>query len=181
MVLDAVIELFERGVIEPAVEEVSSISGVSTRSLYRYFGHREGLIDAAMWHLVEREESSQPLDLGEGTLEQRVATFVNHRLEMFRRVAPIVRATKRLSRPATLDQPRVADPPIFSLGPSTAFAAEFGAVDPSLRRVVEAIADMAFQFESLDFLMQTFEFETPAVAAVLQRHLHQQLDPINIP
>lgn len=97
-VLDAVIALFDAGRVEPAVDEVSELSGVSTRSIYRYFRHREGLIDAAVWHLVDRVEADLALDVGDGSLDARIAVFVGHRLSVFARIAPLVRASKRLAR-----------------------------------------------------------------------------------
>ena len=47
-VLDAVHQLFVEGHHEPAAEEVAARSGVSLRSIYRYFPDREQLLVAAL-------------------------------------------------------------------------------------------------------------------------------------
>ena len=47
-VLDAVLELFSEDAASPAPDDVAARSGVSLRSVYRYFDDMETLIRAAM-------------------------------------------------------------------------------------------------------------------------------------
>ena len=53
-VLDAVIEIFEEGDIDPSVDSVAERAGVSNRSIYRYFDHRDHLMRAAVTHAMRR-------------------------------------------------------------------------------------------------------------------------------
>jgi AcrR family transcriptional regulator len=203
-VLDAVIALFDAGQVEPTVDEVSERSGVSTRSIYRYFRHREGLIDAAVWHLVDRVEADLALHVEDGPLDARIAVFVGHRLSVFARIAPLVRASKRLARTLPgqqrlrdqsdgqhndaqhndegLDDRRVGDPDgprlLFAIAPSVAFTDDFAYLDPASRKIAEISADAMFQFDTLDGLAQTLASEPTLMALVLERHLKQQIAPV---
>src|SRR5437764_99636 len=51
-VLDAVIALFEEGHVRPTPEAVAERSGVSVRSVYRYYEDRDDLIRADTHRLV---------------------------------------------------------------------------------------------------------------------------------
>ena len=186
-VLDAVICLFDAGHAEPAVEEVSAASGVSTRSIYRYFHHREGLIDAAVWHLVDRVEADGVQRVSDGPLDRRIAAFVNNRLSVFARIAPLVRASKRLARPLSGAprsgdesddlRPNIADGhrSLFAVAPSIAFAGDFDRGDSASRKIAEISADAMFRFDTLDDLAETLASDPTLMATVLERHLRQQI------
>lgn len=187
VVLDVVVELFESGHADPAVEEVAEQSGVSTRSIYRYFRHREGLIDAALRHLVDRVDSEMPLEAGDGTLENRIVRFVDHRLDVHQRIAPLARASRRASGPLgepSADAENPADDQIIGdvavhpgCGPmaTACFEVEFAMLPPESRRSAEVATEMAFQFESLEFLLHSFGGDRPSTAIVLVGHLRQHL------
>jgi len=53
-VLDAVIELFSEGVLEPTPDDVAARVGLSARSVYRYFVDRDALLRAAIDRSFER-------------------------------------------------------------------------------------------------------------------------------
>src|SRR6478609_12060550 len=83
-VLDAVHELFVEGEIVPTVEDVAARSGVSPRSVYRYFPDSRALLGAA---LTRRIEVAEPLweleDVGRGSLDDRIQRLVAHRLALY--------------------------------------------------------------------------------------------------
>ena len=92
-VLDAVHELFVEGQIVPTVEDVAARSGVSPRSVYRYFPDSRALLGAA---LTRRIEVAEPLwqleDVGQGSLDDRVERLVAHRVALYEASAPTIRA-----------------------------------------------------------------------------------------
>ena len=55
-VLDVVIEMFAEDSLFPSMEQVAQRSGLSLRSLYRYFADPEALHEAAVRHHRERIE-----------------------------------------------------------------------------------------------------------------------------
>jgi AcrR family transcriptional regulator len=92
-VLDAVHELFAEGNLVPTAEDVAQRSGVSLRSVYRYFEDMEALLRAAIARRVAKVEHLFVLpDLGVGPFPDRVERFVAHRLVLYDRLAPTVRA-----------------------------------------------------------------------------------------
>ena len=76
-VLDAVLELFEEGNMNPGVHEVADRSGVSLRSVYRYFEDLDELITAAIDRHLER---TRPLFVIERIGEVRIVAHRPFRL-----------------------------------------------------------------------------------------------------
>jgi AcrR family transcriptional regulator len=176
-VLDAVVELFEAGNTEPAVEDVSALSGVSSRSIYRYFHHRDELVRAAMWHLRARVEPQMRLvDIGEGPLDERIDNFVAHRLAVFAMLAPITRAARRSANSLDLSSEEFgAFQMVLRQQFLDQFAPEFSTrAGQVLTRAVVA-AEIAFQFDSLEYLFTSFEGNTDEMGHLLGRQLRIHL------
>ncbi len=92
-VLDTVHEMFVEGNFSPSIEEVAARSGVSLRSVYRYFEDSEELLRMAIARRVSLVEKEFVLpDAGVGPLPQRITTIVNHRLVLHAKLGPSVRA-----------------------------------------------------------------------------------------
>ena len=176
-VLDAVVELFEAGNTEPAVEDVSDLSGVSSRSIYRYFHHRDELVRAAMWHLMARVETQMPLaDIGKGSLDERIDSFVKHRLAVFTVLAPITRAARRSAHSLDLTSEEFeAGQLVLREQFLDQFAPEFSTLSgQALMRAVVA-AELAFQFESFEYLYTSWEGNLDEVGYLLGRQLRIHL------
>ena len=95
LVLDAVIELFSEDQLIPSTQAVADRSGVSLRSIYRYFDDQEALLRAAIARHFERMEPLATVpDLGEGPLEERIERLVATRLRLYRAVGPTARAAR---------------------------------------------------------------------------------------
>jgi AcrR family transcriptional regulator len=92
-VLDTVHEMFVEGNFSPAVEDVAARSGVSLRSVYRYFEDTEALLHLAIERRIALVGELYALDnLGEGALTDRVLSLVNQRLVIHSKLAPTIRA-----------------------------------------------------------------------------------------
>lgn len=92
-VLDTVHEMFVEGNFAPSVEDVAARSGVSLRSVYRYFEDTEALLHLAIERRMALVGELYTLDhLGEGSQEDRVLALVNQRLLIHSKLAPTVRA-----------------------------------------------------------------------------------------
>lgn len=163
-VLDAVIELFDEDDLSPGVHEVARRSGVSLRSVYRYFDDVDALIAAA----IERQyELSRPHftipRLGQGPLDERIGRFCKARVELFTRVRTVfVAATVR----ARLDR-QVADGLDWSRKQlrrqtEAMFAPELDALDDADRQMTFVTLDVLSQFETLELLRETRGFDEPA-------------------
>ncbi len=70
LVLDAVIDLFGEGRLSPNATDVATRSGVSLRSVYRYFEDQDALVRAAIARHAERIAPLLEVpDPGEGPLD----------------------------------------------------------------------------------------------------------------
>lgn len=97
-VLDAVLALFREDNLQPKPEEVAARSGVSLRSVYRYYSEPTQLLEAAMArHLELVEPFWQMPGIGHGGLEDRVDRFIAARSELYERLAPTARAARLAS------------------------------------------------------------------------------------
>jgi AcrR family transcriptional regulator len=154
-VLDAVIDLFAEGNLTPGVHEVAERSGVSLRSVYRYFDDVDDLIAAAIdrgieaaAHLFEATEGA------DAPLTHRIRAFCERRVALFVEVRTVYRAGVIRSA----DQPRLRSRVQSSreeLGLQTAktFAADLADLPSHERDVVCEMLDALSQFDTLDRLM----------------------------
>ena len=93
LVLDAVIELFTEDQLAPNAADVAARSGVSLRSVYRYFEDQDALVRAAISRHAERVAPLMDVPgLGEGPLEDRINRFVTWRMRLYDAAAPTARA-----------------------------------------------------------------------------------------
>ncbi len=168
-VLDAVIELFTQGNLEPTPEEVATLAGVSGRTVYRYFEDRTALVHAA----IDRHfEQIAPLtvisQLGEGSLDERIDRLVSARIRLFDAAASAYRAASAKA----LTDPILADRLDFTRAAlreqvELQFCNELDALDPSIRATRIAAIELLAAFDSLDALRTTRGLSTRETHALL--------------
>jgi len=95
VVLDALVELFSEGVLQPSSGEIAERAGLSPRSLFRYFDDVDDLNRAA---IARQQHQARPLlelaaEPGEPT-EVKVEALVDGRLRLFDAIAPAARAAR---------------------------------------------------------------------------------------
>jgi AcrR family transcriptional regulator len=176
-VLDAAIEIFESGDISPSVDDVADRAGVSNRSVYRYFEHRDHLLRAAVTHAMRRIIPEITLDqIGVGSFDERVERFVGHRLRMYQRLAPITRAAKL----AAVSEPIIGEE--FAVGRLILrqsfldhFAEEFAPLGPGDRTRAVIAAELAFQFDAFEFLWTSTNGMVDEMRMLLIDHLQMCL------
>lgn len=153
-VLDAVLEIFEEGVLDPSIDDVAMRAGVSNRSIYRYFTDRDHLIRTAMSHATARVGPDLMLEpQADGEFSERVARFVDHRLSIYDRTSSITRAAKL----ASATEPLIAEQ--FDMARLMLrqqflnhFAPELGPLASGEQTRAVIAAELPFQFESFEFL-----------------------------
>lgn len=153
-VLDVVMEMFAEDAMFPTIEQVANRSGLSLRSLYRYFADPGQLLEAAIKRTVDmgRELSHLPT-IGEGSLDDRIRDFVSMRLRLHDGVGAVFRATmaNAAHHPQIQDQlneDRKSMRRQFELH----FAPELAARKGSDREAVLVAGDLLTQMESIEFL-----------------------------
>lgn len=93
-VLDVVLEMFAEDMMFPSIEQASKRSGLSLRSLYRYFADPGELVEAAIKRSKARAaELTHLAHIGEGPFAERLDDFVSMRLRLYEANGPMFRAT----------------------------------------------------------------------------------------
>jgi AcrR family transcriptional regulator len=156
-VLDAVHEAFgERGTL-PTMEDVAERSGVSLRSIYRYFSDAQQLLLAALARRIALMEPlwQQP-DLGCGTLDERVAALLSHRLWLYDENRPTIRAAFELAESTPDIAEQIQRRRRQLLGQTCEqFAAELVRCSPEEANRRATCVEVLCQFESLELLRRT--------------------------
>jgi AcrR family transcriptional regulator len=153
-VLDTVHDMFVEGNFTPAVEDVAARSGVSLRSVYRYFEDTEALLRQAIERRVRLVEPLFVLpELGEGTLSERVTRLVNHRLALHAKLGPTIRAAiLRAPYSPLLAEQIQRRRRMLSDQVAVHFAPEIAAMDKPRGREVIACVDTLCEFEAMEHL-----------------------------
>lgn len=168
-VLDAVLDLFAEDALAPSAAQVAERSGVSLRSVYRYFDDIDELVRAAIERNLQRVRPLFLVEgLGEGPLADRAERLVASRLRLYDEVGPLMRATllhagenailaERLDTVRTMLADQVQQ----------MFAPELARLSGPERRGTDAVLDQLVTFESIEHLRRVRGLSRPAVAAAL--------------
>lgn len=178
-VIDAAIELFTEGVLDPDPEQVAGRCGVSPRSVYRYFDDREALLRAA---IERRFESVAPLahihEIGNGPLEDRIARFVDARLRLYEAVAPTARVSRRRAETSDIVRAQVElSRQQLRTQVQRHFARELRALPARRRRSLTNAIDTLTQLEGLDHSRVHLRCSVADTRSMLVDTLHLLLDP----
>lgn len=174
-VIDVVLELFAEESLFPTIEQAAKRSGLSLRSLYRYFADPAELLEATIITSRERAaEASKLPSIGQGPFEKRVDDFVDMRLRVYDEFGAVYRATS--ANAARL--PRIAKEQAYNCDEmrrqfELQFAPELAAHPDSAAAL--SAGDLLTQIASIDFLCRHRELPTRQVRSVLTSSLHALL------
>jgi AcrR family transcriptional regulator len=179
-VLDAVLELFAEGNLDPGVHEVAERSGVSLRSVYRYFEDLDELVTAAIEQHFQRTRPLFEIDrLGEGPLAERVQRFAECRVRLFDAARTIYRASRvRAANDPDVQRDLLATQQWLADQTQAMFAPELRALDEPECTDTERTLDVLTQFDALDHLRHRCGLAHDEAVAYLQRILHRLLSPV---
>jgi len=170
-VLDAVLDLFADGAITPAPAEVAARSGVSLRSVYRYFDDMDALVRAAIARNLARMGPYFELaDPGHGSLDERVERTVAARLRLYDGIAPMARAAVARAPQNPIIAERLAETRLsLRRQVEEMFAPELTALDAGEAREVVAAVDVLLELDSLDHLRRHRRMAAAEAQGVLVR------------
>jgi AcrR family transcriptional regulator len=176
-VVDALLSYFRAGELNPSVAAVAERSGVSLRSVFRYFDDLDEMGRIAIQRHFENTRHLFELpEIGQGPRGQRIERLVAQRLALYDAVAPVARASM-LRAPF---QPVIAE----ALARRRAFlrdqleeqfAPELDTLDDAARFAVAASADTLTAFESLEVLRGDRKLPAQKCASVLTEGLNRLL------
>ena len=176
-VLDAVLSLFTEDNLIPSPDEVAQRSGVSLRSVYRYFADTEALLRAAIDRHLERIQPLAIIDqLGVGTFDQRLSNFLDARLRLYEAVASTARASRLRAATSELIRDQLEASRV-QLRNQTGqqFAAELDQLSPKARRAAFAAVDTLTQMECIDLYRSNRQFSGAATREMLAITITQML------
>lgn len=178
-VLDAVIDLFTEDCTEPSASDVAARSGVSLRSVYRYYQDMDELARAAIERHVERVGPLLDVDDVTGTPEERIRGMAERRTRLYERIAPTARAAVARSRTSHVLREQVAYARRRSRAQvESVFSAELSGLDPAERDAVAAALDVLLGFESVEHLRRHRGLSGPETSTVLATSVRRLLgDP----
>lgn len=89
-VVDAMLELYAEGNLDPSSDEIAERAGLSPRSLFRYFEDLDDLVRVAIGRQHERTLPAVRLDVAvDAPLADRVARLVAQRQRLYGRIASV--------------------------------------------------------------------------------------------
>jgi AcrR family transcriptional regulator len=179
-VVDAFLDLFRQGDLKPSAAVVAERSGVSLRSVFRYF---DDLDEMGRIAIERHAETVRPLlelpHIGEGDRSARIASLVEHRMTLHHHVAPVVRATLL----------RAPFQPVLAAGLEVRrkelhaqievhFAPELADIAPGRRWLIVDAVDVVMSFESAEQLLEHRQLSPEDCAELLTTTLDQLIpDP----
>lgn len=175
--LEAAIEMFAEDAMFPTIEQIATRSGLSVRSLYRYFTDPGELREAAISRAQRIAYDISLLHrIGEGPLDDRISDFVDMRLRLYETMGSVFRAAvansptyPRVSERRMRDRDKMLEQ--FELQ----FATELATRSDADRTSVVAAGDLITQLESLEFLRGHRGLSADECRHVLTTTLHTLL------
>lgn len=176
-VIDALVSLYADGRFQPSAAEVAERSGLSPRSVFRYFDDTDDLTRAAVAHHLDRARPLLPIEIAVGApLREKLAELVRRRIGLWEVVGPAARVARmrapvnevlgvelRRNRAAQRDQiERLLRP-------------ELDALTADRRRRALATADVLCSWETYDMLRNDQELPPDEITATLTESLEKVL------
>lgn len=178
-VVRALLTLYNEGNLDPSAEEIAARSGVSARSLFRYFDDVDDLCSAA---IAQQQHDVRHLLAVGATAEQpfadRVAALVRQRGELFEAIESVA-TVSRLRAPFQLVVfDRLTAGRAFLRSQLTAlFAAELTALPAAVAHARLAAADVVTSFESWRLLRDDQRLSRPKATLAMAEALTALLLP----
>lgn len=178
-VVDAMVDLIQKGCGLPTPEAVAEQAGVSVASLFRYFPTLDDLRAQVSARVHDRfAEHFEIPRMGEGPLPRRVDRFARARVALWEAIAPI----SRLTRARAYDHPPAADllrKMQRQLADQAAmhFAPELAGRTPAAAADLIALITTATSFEAWDMLLHDFDRSPAQIVRVWCSALQALLAP----
>lgn len=176
-VVEALVSLYADGQFQPSAAEVAERSGLSPRSVFRYFDDTDDLVRAAVEHHLDRARPLLPVDIAVGApLADKLAELVRRRIGLWEVVGPAARVA-RMRAPVNetlgleLKRNRAAQRTQIE----RLLRPELDALPAARRRRALAAADVLCSWETFDMLRHDQGLSTAEITATLTESLEKVL------
>ncbi len=171
-VVDALLSLYDDGVVRPGVADIAARAGVSPRSVFRHFADLEGLAEAAIDRQWERVHVLFDPPAPDAELGARVSALVDQRLRLHGAIIGVARAAAVLSTSSPVvastlrARRRLLGDQVVAL-----FAPELRARHGHARSELAAALEATASLENVDYLRTHARLDSDRAAAVVRRML----------
>lgn len=168
-VVDALLDLYSDGNLRPSTEEIAARSGLSPRSLFRYFEDVDDLTRTAISRIEGRAATVVPIDAGpESALPAKVEALVDQRFRLFGAVGSAA-AVSRLRSPfqPILAERLKANRSFLRHQIETLFGPELARIGQADAAQTLAAADVLCSFEAHQLLLGDQALSTPQAKAAM--------------
>ncbi len=134
-VIAALLGIIREGNLHPGASEIADRAGVSHRSIFRYFDDLDDLVRTAIDHgFAEAGPLAQIPDIGVGSLDERIASFVDTRLALYQTVDGTMQlARMRAPKIPSIDEGISEIAEVFRDQIGLHFASEFDGIEADER------------------------------------------------
>lgn len=171
-VVDAMLDLLGEGVESPGAAAVAERSGVSLRSVFRYFDDMGTLTQRAIARQMERAGPLFDLLEDDGDTTERAGRLAEHRWRQYDELAPFARVARtRAERDESLALGLAVRRDALRRQVEALFAAELDTLDPGERTLALDTLEAVSGFEVVELLVAHRGLDRTRVTAVLTRAL----------
>jgi AcrR family transcriptional regulator len=171
-VVDALLDLYQDGVLRPGAAEIAARAGVSERSVFRHFEDLDALVEAGIAReFTEIGHLFEP-PANRGSRRDRVAALIEQRLAIHDAAGAVIRAASfvlpdsaRL-RASMAERRRALNRQVVDL-----FAPELESLEGPQRRELESALGSVASLEHIEHLRQHLGLSVDSTRGVLDRTL----------
>lgn len=155
-VVEAALDLVDRGVIDPSIEQLTDRSGLSARSIFRYFDGLDDLRRAVIRAQFEKARAGlDATDAGDGSRDTRIKRFVDSRLKFNETIAgPARTAQLRAHYAPVIAEDILHYRQVLDASVRKHFAAEIKGLPKAEAEDLVAVIDVLVSFPAWEMLSQ---------------------------
>ena len=170
--LDAYLDLIADG-IEPSVADVAARSGMSHRSVFRYFADKDDLARTSIERHLDRIRPWLWIHFDETeTLDERIDRVVAARLALFRVIDGVARLQRRVAPTSPAVKALLARNRALARAQLRwLFSPELDAMDPETMLDTLYAVDVICSFEAGDLLSNDLQLDSEQAARVVRKAL----------
>jgi AcrR family transcriptional regulator len=176
-VVDALLQLFREGDLNPSVATVAERSGVSLRSVFRYFDDLDEMGRIAIQRHLDAVGHLFDLPrIGEGSRAERIDALVAQRMGLYERVAPVMRAALlRAPFQTVIASALVQRRKFLRAQVAEQFAPELATLSEAEAADVLSGLDVLTSFESLELLLADHKISAARASAAIRNSIDRLL------
>jgi AcrR family transcriptional regulator len=178
-VVDALLALYREGNLRPSADEIAARSGLSPRSLFRYFDDVDDLIRTAITRIELQARGFMPIEATPADpLGTKVEALAVQRFRLFDAMGPAA-AVSRLRAPfePVIGERLTRNRSLLRHQLTVLFAPELGALGPDRGPAALAAADVLASYESYCLLTVDQALTPPRARAAMAASLAAVLGP----